>query len=90
MLYAVAWAGAHNPRLQNIRKLLAEYEVDEEATLTLSVGSLWRWCGVMLWQNYQRLAQGMGVVWLPRSMLTTLVHAQSDMTSRWQGHTSLR
>ena len=33
-----AWTGAHNPWLQNIRKLLAEYEVDEEATLTLSVG----------------------------------------------------
>jgi hypothetical protein len=33
-----AWTGAHNPWLLNIRKLLAEYEVDEEATLTLSVG----------------------------------------------------
>jgi hypothetical protein len=33
-----AWTGAHNPWLQNIRKLLAEHEVNEEATLTLSVG----------------------------------------------------
>jgi hypothetical protein len=31
-----AWAGASNPWLQNIHKLLAEYAVDEEATFELS------------------------------------------------------
>lgn len=31
-----AWAGASNPWLQNIHKLLAEYAIDEEATFDLS------------------------------------------------------
>jgi hypothetical protein len=33
-----AWSGASNPWMQNIHKLLAEYAIDEEATMQLSKG----------------------------------------------------